>query len=170
MLRSDGARLHSIDWQNRTPVRVVLQRVSRAELRVDGEVVSRVDRGVVVLVGVETGDTSADVSLAVDKIAALRIFPDDEDRMNVSLQQAGGQVMVVSQFTLLGDVRKGRRPSFTAAAPPEEAAPLIDQMVEEFRSTGVDTVTGVFGAKMEVDLVNDGPVTLVFDVRNARLG
>jgi D-aminoacyl-tRNA deacylase len=151
-------------------VRVVLQRVSRAELRVGGELVSRIGHGVVLLVGVETGDTSSDVAIAVDKISGLRVFPDATDKMNLSLQQVGGQVMVVSQFTLVGDVKRGRRPSFTAAAPPEEAATLIDQMVDGFRSAGLDTVTGVFGAKMEVDSVNDGPVTLLFDFRNARLG
>lgn len=131
---------------------------------------SRIGPGVVLLVGVETGDTAADVTVAVDKIVGLRVFPDADDKMNLSLRQVDGQVMVVSQFTLLGDVRKGRRPSFTAAAVPDEAAPLIDQMVERFRSEGVVTVAGVFGAKMEVDMVNDGPVTFVFDVRTARLG
>lgn len=146
-----------------------MQRVSRAELRVGGEVISRIGSGIVLLVGVETGDTAADAALVVDKISGLRVFPDSNDKMNLSVRQIGGQVMVVSQFTLLGDIRRGRRPSFTSAAAPEEAAPLIDQMIQGFRSAGVDTVAGVFGAKMEVDLVNDGPVTLVFGVRSARL-
>jgi D-aminoacyl-tRNA deacylase len=147
-----------------------MQRVSRAEVRVSGEVVDRIGPGIVLLVGMQVGDTSADVTVAVDKIVGMRVFPDEAGKMNLSLEEAGGQVMVVSQFTLLGDLRRGRRPSFTNAAPADEASLLIDLMIEAFRSAGVGTATGVFGANMEVDLVNDGPVTLVFDVRNATLG
>lgn len=144
--------------------------MSRAEVRVEDVVVGAIGRGLLLLVGVEQGDTAADVTVAVDKIVGLRIFPDPADKMNLSVGETGGQILVVSQFTLVGDVKRGRRPSFTAAAPAEEAALLIDQMISEFNSAGVFTASGVFGAKMEVDLVNDGPVTLVFDVRNAILG
>lgn len=126
--------------------------------------------GYLLLVGVEHGDTSADVRTVVDKVSGLRVFPDEAGRMNLSIGEVEGSVVVVSQFTLVGDMRRGRRPSFTDAAPPEVAAPLIDEMVAAFRQIGIDTGAGVFGAQMEVDLVNDGPVTLVFSVRNAMLG
>lgn len=147
-----------------------MQRVSRAEVRVDEVAVAEIGTGLVLLVGVERGDTGADVATTVDKVVGLRVFQDAAGKMNLSVGEVGGQVLVVSQFTLLGDMRRGRRPSFTDAAPPEDAAPLIDQMVAAFREAGVVTGTGVFGAKMEVDMVNDGPVTLVFDVRSATLG
>lgn len=137
---------------------------------VDGQVVSSIAGGLVLLVGIEIEDTSEDVRVVVDKIAGLRVFSDDVGKMNLSIGDAGGEVMVVSQFTLLGDLRKGRRPSFSRAAPPDLAEPLISEMVDEFRQIGIATEAGVFGAVMEVDLVNDGPVTLVFSVRNARLG
>ena len=144
--------------------------MSRAEVRVDDVVVGAIDRGLVLLVGVQQGDTDADVAVAVDKIVGLRIFQDDAGKMNLSVGETGGQILVVSQFTLLGDIKRGRRPSFTAAAPADEAVLMIDQMISAFRSAGVTTASGQFGAKMEVDMVNDGPVTLVFDVRNATLG
>lgn len=147
-----------------------MQRVSRAEVRVGEVVVGAIGSGLLLLVGVEQGDTTADVELAVHKVVGLRVFEDEAGKMNLSVGEMGGQILVVSQFTLLGDVRRGRRPSFTAAAPADEAAVRIDQMIAEFRSAGVETASGVFGAKMEVELVNDGPVTLVLDVRNATLG
>lgn len=151
-------------------MRVVLQRVSQAEVRVGRDVVSRIGRGFVLAVGIEPDDTSQDIRVAADKIAGLRVFPDEDAKLNRSIRDVGGEIIVVSQFTLLGDVRKGRRPSFTGAAPPDIAAPLVEEMVETFRQIGITTGSGVFGAHMEVDLVNDGPVTLVFSVRNARLG
>lgn len=151
-------------------MRVVLQRVSQAQVRVDAAVVSEIGPGFVLLVGIEPGDTSEDVRVAVDKIAGLRVFSDEEGKMNLSIGDVDGSIIVVSQFTLAGDVRKGRRPSFTGAAPPDVAAPLLDEMVEAFRQIGIATGSGMFGEHMEVDLVNDGPVTLVFSVRNARLG
>jgi D-tyrosyl-tRNA(Tyr) deacylase len=146
-----------------------MQRVSRAEVRVDDVVVGAIGTGLVLLVGVEHGDTSADVAVVVDKVVGLRVFEDTSGKMNLSVEETGGQILVVSQFTLLGDLRRGRRPSFTAAAPAQEAAALIDEMIAGFASAGVGIASGVFGAKMEVDLVNHGPVTLVFDVRNATL-
>lgn len=125
--------------------------------------------GLVLLVGVEPGDTSQDVGLVVDRVANLRVFSDEVGKMNLSIGEVGGEIIVVSQFTLLGEIRKGRRPSFTGAAESDLAAPLIDEMVDGFRQIGIPTGSGVFGAVMEVELVNDGPVTLVFSVRHARL-
>lgn len=151
-------------------VRVVLQRVGRASVTVDSEVVASIGRGFLLLVGIEVGDSADDVAVAVDKIVGLRVFPDEVGKMNLSIGDVSGEILVVSQFTLLGDLRRGRRPSFTAAAGPEIAARLIDQMVEAFSTIGVPTASGMFGASMTVDLVNEGPVTLMFSVRNARLG
>lgn len=139
-------------------------------MTVGGQVVSSIAGGLVLLVGIEPGDTSEDVKVAVDKIVGMRVFSDDIGKMNLSIGDVGGEIIVVSQFTLLGDVRKGRRPSFVGAASPEVAEPLIEEMVDEFRRIGIVTGSGVFGAAMELDLINDGPVTLVFSVRNARLG
>lgn len=129
--------------------------------------VAIIGRGLCLLVGIAEGDDAADVEACVDKIAGLRIFADETGKMNLSVVEMGGELLVVSQFTLLGDVRKGRRPSFTRAAPPVFAEPLIDRMVTSFRARGISTSQGVFGAKMEVELVNDGPVTLILDVGNA---
>lgn len=136
-----------------------------ASVTVDETVVGSIGDGLCLLVGVADGDDLADVAAAVDKIVGLRIFADEVGRMNRSLLDVGGAALVVSQFTLLGDVRRGRRPSFTGSARPELAEPLIDRMVEMFRERGVETASGVFGAKMSVRIENDGPVTLVIDVR-----
>ncbi|HEX6947002.1 MAG TPA: D-aminoacyl-tRNA deacylase [Acidimicrobiia bacterium] len=144
-------------------MRVVLQRVSRSSVRVDGEVVGQIERGLLLLAGVATGDTTDTVRAAAEKVAGLRIFSDDEGKMNRSVRDVGGSALVVSQFTLLGDARRGRRPSFTDAAAPEIAEPLIELFARELEGQGVPTATGVFGARMEVELVNDGPVTLVLD-------
>lgn len=151
------------------PVRVVVQRVSRASVAVDGQVVSSVGRGLCLLVGVEPDDGRPEVEALVDKIVGLRIFGDEAGKMNLSIGDVGGGVLVVSQFTLLGDVRKGRRPSFTGAASPEHAEPLIDSMAASFADTGIETRTGVFGAAMSVELVNDGPVTLVLEVSDGKV-
>ena len=148
---------------------MVLQRVRRASVTVDDVQVSAIGPGFLLLVGVEHDDSPADVSVAVDKIAGLRVFPDDAGKMNLSIGQVSGEILVVSQFTLLGDVKRGRRPSFTDAADPAVAAPLVARMVEEFSAIGIPTSSGVFGAAMAVDLVNEGPVTLVFSVQNAKL-
>lgn len=144
-------------------MRVVLQRVSRSSVRVDGELVGQIERGLLLLAGVATGDTADTVRAAAEKVAGLRIFSDDQGKMNRSVRDVGGSALVVSQFTLLGDARRGRRPSFTDAAAPEIAEPLIELFARELKGQGVPTATGVFGARMEVELVNDGPVTLVLD-------
>lgn len=130
---------------------------------VDGASVSEIGQGLCLLVGVEEGDDSATVDSAVSKISGLRVFSDAAGKMNLSVKDVGGELLVVSQFTLLGDTRRGRRPSFTAAASPELASPLIDRMASGFQSEGIPTSQGVFGAKMEVELVNDGPVTLLLE-------
>jgi len=145
-------------------VRVVLQRVSRAEVRIDGRVVGRIDSGLVLLVGFRSGDGRAQLDWMADKVLGLRVFRDDDDKMNRSLEEVGGDLLVVSQFTLYGDVAKGRRPSFIDAAPPDVATGLYDDFVATLRAkTSRKVETGEFGAMMEVDLVNDGPVTLVID-------
>jgi D-tyrosyl-tRNA(Tyr) deacylase len=145
-------------------VRAVVQRVSRAAVRVDGETVGTCGAGVLVLLGVGHDDTAETARRLAAKVARLRIFPDESGRFDRSLLDVRGEALVVSQFTLLADTRKGTRPSFTGAAPPEEAEPLVTAFVEAVRSEGVRVDTGVFGARMEVSLVNDGPVTIILDV------
>jgi D-tyrosyl-tRNA(Tyr) deacylase len=147
----------------------VVQRVTRAAVRVDGETVGEIGRGLLVLVGAAAGDGPADAAALAEKLAGLRIFPDAEGLMNRSVVEAGGAVLVVSQFTLYGDVRRGRRPSFTAAAPPEAAEPLVGLVAEGLQRAGVPCATGRFRAHMEVELLNDGPVTLVLDVAGGRV-
>lgn len=141
-------------------MRTLIQRVSRAEVRVDGRVTGRIDRGVLVLVGFTHGDGDAELEWMADKIIGLRIFGDAEQKMNLSLTDVGGGALVVSQFTLYGNAEKGRRPSFIDAARPEHAIPLYEKFVAMFRSRGISTETGEFGAMMDVELVNDGPVTI----------
>lgn len=145
-------------------MRIVLQRVSTASVHVSGDIIANIGRGLVLLVGIAPDDSLQDVEAAITKVATLRIFPDEEERMNRSVEDVGGEILVVSQFTLHGDVRRGRRPSFSGAAPPELAEPLIDRMVEAFRVRGLETSQGEFGARMDVGLVNDGPVTFVLDI------
>ena len=146
-------------------MRLVVQRVTRASVTVDGEVTGRIGRGYMVLVGAEVGDTEADARLCADKLAGLRVFVDDEDKMNRSVLDVGGEILLVSQFTLLGDARHGRRPSFIAAARPEEAEPLLVKMQRMLEEKGLHVETGRFRAHMEVELVNDGPVTILIDSR-----
>lgn len=141
----------------------VIQRVKRAGVHVAGECISEIDNGLLVLLGIVRGDTEKQVTTLVDKIIHLRIFEDDNDKMNRSLLDAGGELLVVSQFTLAADCRKGRRPSFTRAAPPEPAKALYRQFTTLCRDAGIPTRTGRFQARMSVDLVNDGPVTLILD-------
>ncbi|MCB1245818.1 MAG: D-tyrosyl-tRNA(Tyr) deacylase [Acidimicrobiia bacterium] len=150
-------------------MRIVLQRVRRASVTVDDAIVSAIGPGLLLLVGITVDDTEDDVSAAVSKIAGLRIFPDEEGLMNRSVTETAGEVLVVSQFTLYGDATRGRRPSFTDAARPEVARPLIDATVDGFRDLGLTTQSGVFGASMQVDLINDGPVTLVIDVKQGKV-
>ena len=150
-------------------MRAVIQRVARASVTVAGDQVGAIGTGLLVLVGVATGDGPYDADALADKLVHLRMFPDDDGRMNRSVADAGGAVLLVSQFTLHGDVRKGRRPSFTAAAPPEHAEPLITRVGERIAAAGVRCESGVFGAHMDVDLRNDGPVTLIVDVRDGKV-
>ena len=144
-------------------MRAVLQRVRSARILVDGEVVGAIGRGVLVYVGVAEGDTTAEAEWLADKIAVLRIFASEERPIDRSLLDVGGAALVVSQFTLLADTRRGRRPSFTGAAPPEAAEPLVDAVVEALRASGVEVATGRFRAMMQVESTNDGPVTIVLD-------
>jgi D-tyrosyl-tRNA(Tyr) deacylase len=146
-------------------MRAVAQRVSRAKVTVAGEVTGEIGLGLMILLGVADDDTAADAANLADKLTGLRIFPDDEGKMNRSLQEAGGSMLVVSQFTLLGDCRKGRRPSFIKAARPEMAVSLYNIFVAEVRGRGVTVATGRFQEHMDVELVNDGPVTLLVDTR-----
>ncbi len=144
-------------------MRAVVQRVSRAEVRVEGRTVGAVGRGLLVLLGVATGDGEAEAKLLADKVAQLRIFEDEGGKMNLSVAEVGGAVLVVSQFTLLGDARKGNRPGFSAAAPPQEANALYQRFCALLRDRGLTVATGVFRAMMEVELVNEGPVTILLD-------
>lgn len=148
-------------------MRAVVQRVTEARVEVAGEVVGAIGPGVLVLLGVAQGDTAADAVYLAEKTAGLRIFEDAAGKMNLALQEVGGAVLAVSQFTLLGDCRKGRRPGFTDAAPPELADPLYSDYVAALRNQGLTVATGVFRAEMKVHLVNDGPVTLLLDSRKA---
>lgn len=144
-------------------MRAVIQRVSKASVTVDGAVVGQIGRGLLVLLGVGAGDAAADARQLAEKIANLRIFADDEGRFNRSALDIGGAALVVSQFTLYADTRRGRRPSFSGAALPEVAAPLVEGFVAALRERGLPVETGVFGAHMDVDLRNDGPVTIILD-------
>jgi D-tyrosyl-tRNA(Tyr) deacylase len=144
-------------------MRAVLQRVSRASVTVGGEVVGQIGRGLLVLLGVEQGDTEADARQLADKTIQLRIFDDAEGKMNLSLIDVQGALLVVSQFTLLGDCRKGRRPSFVDAAPPEIAEKLYETFAQAVGAQGVPVATGKFRAMMQVELVNEGPVTMLLD-------
>ncbi len=150
-------------------MRAVVQRVAEASVTVGGTVVGAIGPGLLVLVGAAPGDGAAEAHALADKLVGLRIFPDDDGRMNRSVADTGGEVLVVSQFTLLADVRKGRRPSFTGAAAPELAEPLVEAVAARLAAAGVRCATGRFGAMMQVHLVNDGPVTLVIDVADARV-
>ena len=144
-------------------MRAVVQRVSSARVEVDGEVTGSIGRGLLVLLGVGQGDTEKQAAWLAEKIAGLRIFEDEAGKMNLSVEEVGGGVLVVSQFTLLADCRKGRRPSFTEAAPPEVADRLYQEFVRRVRECGVRVETGVFQAKMRVHLVNEGPVTVIVE-------
>ena len=150
-------------------MRAVVQRVSRARVTVDAEETGAIGTGLLVLVGAADGDGSADAIALANKVLGLRIFADEEGRMNRDVVEAAGGILVVSQFTLLADARKGRRPSFVGAAAPEVAEPLVAAIVEHMAAAGVPVATGRFGAHMMVELVNDGPVTIVLEMRNGRV-
>jgi D-aminoacyl-tRNA deacylase len=145
------------------PMRIVCQRVSEARVSVRGEIVSEIGPGLVVLLGVQRGDGEADVERLTGKVARLRIYEDDVGKFDRSLLDVGGAALVVSQFTLIADTGKGNRPSFAAAAPPEEAEPLYDRFCEGLAAAGVPVERGIFGARMAVSLVNDGPVTIILE-------
>jgi D-aminoacyl-tRNA deacylase len=144
-------------------MKALLQRVSHASVTVDGAIVGQIGRGFCVLLGVTHNDTQAEAEWLANKIAGLRLFEDEAGKMNLGLSDVGGAVLVVSQFTLYGDARKGRRPSFTDAAPPEIAEPLVDYLADQLRGRGLTVATGVFGAMMQVEIHNDGPVTLMIE-------
>lgn len=144
-------------------MRACVQRVSSARVRVDGEIVGEIGRGFVVLLGVAAGDGPAELRWMVDKVVGLRVFDDGEGKMNLALADVGGELLVVSQFTLLGDCRKGRRPSFIGAAAPEMAEQAYEEFVAATQAAGIRVATGRFRTHMEVELVNDGPVTLLID-------
>ena len=148
-------------------MRAVVQRVASSRVTVDERVTGEVKNGLLVLLGVTHDDTSKDVDYMVDKVTNLRIFEDENDKMNLSLKDIGGEVMAVSQFTLYGDARKGRRPSFSDAARPDVANPLYEEFVEKLRAQGITVGTGVFGAHMMVELTNDGPVTILLESKKA---
>ena len=146
-------------------MRCVVQRVSRASVTVEGKITGQVEKGYMVLVGVEQGDAEQDVRYCADKVAGLRVFEDENGKMNRSVKDVGGAVLAVSQFTLLGDARHGRRPSFSNAARPEEANALYEAFCQALRAENIRVETGVFQTDMQVELVNDGPVTIMLDSR-----
>ncbi len=148
-------------------MRAVLQRVSRASVEVEGSIVGQIGRGWLVLLGVAREDDESDAAWIVDKVVGLRAFEDEVGKMNKSARDVGAGILVVSQFTLLGDCRGGRRPSFTAAAPPDQAQALYDRACVLFAATGLETAAGVFRAEMKVELLNDGPVTFVLDSKRS---
>ena len=144
-------------------MRAVIQRVTRASVTVDQEETGRIEAGLLIYLGIGPDDGDHEVDWMTAKLATIRIFPDEQGRFDRSLEDTGGGALVVSQFTLYGDTRRGRRPAFTSAAPPEIAEPLIEQLVESLRARGIEVATGRFGAHMLVDAVNDGPVTILLD-------
>lgn len=146
-------------------MRAVIQRVEKASVSVEGEIRGQIGAGFLALIGVEEGDGDADFKYIADKVPNLRVFEDEQGKMNRSLLDVGGEVLAVSQFTLLGDARGGRRPSFITAARPETADPMYERLVADWRARGIRVETGVFGAHMKVSLVNDGPVTILLDSR-----
>ncbi|GAB6155320.1 D-aminoacyl-tRNA deacylase [Desulfosporosinus burensis] len=144
-------------------MRSVIQRVKRASVTVHGETVGQISGGLLVLLAVGQGDGAEDLTWMVDKLVGLRIFEDEEQKMNRSILEVGGEILVVSQFTLYGDCRRGKRPSFSSAAPPEQAKEMFERSVEAIRSYGLKVETGVFQAEMDVELINAGPVTILLD-------
>jgi len=146
-------------------LRAVVQRVGRASVSVDGKIVGQIESGLLVFVGVGQGDTQQDADYIATKILGMRIFQDDAGKMNLDVTQVGGSVLIVSQFTLFGDVRKGKRPDFTMAALPEDAKSLIEQIIQRINKADIPVQTGIFGAHMVVDIENNGPVTIMLDSR-----
>lgn len=144
-------------------MRAILQRVLNASVKVDGQTIGEIGKGLLVFLGVGEGDTENDLKYIADKCIGLRIFSDEEDKMNLSLTDVGGQMLVISQFTLYGDCRKGRRPSFSASMEPVKAKEMYERFIEYIKEAGIKTEHGEFGADMKVELINDGPVTLMLD-------
>lgn len=144
-------------------MKALLQRVSQASVSVNGRIVGKINRGYVILLGVTHSDTTQITDWVANKVAGLRLFEDEAGKMNLELRDVGGEFLVISQFTLYGDARKGKRPSFTDAARPEQAEPLVDYFIEQLRAQGFTVATGVFGAHMAVEIHNDGPVTLMIE-------
>lgn len=145
-------------------MRLVLQRVTHASVSIAGETIAEIGKGFLILVGIGVGDSKLDLTRVAHKVVELRVFADAAGKMNRSLREIGGEILAVSQFTLYGNIQKGRRPSFTSAAPPQEAEPLFNAFVAALRAEGIPVQTGRFGAKMEVKLINDGPVTILYEV------
>ena len=148
---------------NRREMRAVLQRASRASVKINARLQGKIGRGLVVLLGVRSNDNIRDLQWLVEKIVNLRIFEDQQGKMNNSLADIDGEMLIISQFTLYGDCRKGRRPGFSSAAPPEIAEPMYQRFIEEVKNKRISVATGTFGAAMEVELINDGPVTMLLD-------
>jgi D-aminoacyl-tRNA deacylase len=148
-------------------MRAVVQRVTRASVRVDGGIVGQIEKGLTVLLGVAQDDTEADADYLADKVVGMRVFEDADEKMNLAVTEVGGAILAVSQFTLYGDMRRGRRPSFDSAARPEQARRLYEYFVEKIRAAGIRCENGKFQAMMEVELVNDGPVTILIDSKKA---
>jgi D-tyrosyl-tRNA(Tyr) deacylase len=161
--KNEPSSLPALGCTRVASMRALLQRVRRARVLVEQETVGAIERGLLVLLGVTHADTAEQARWLAEKVATLRIFADENGKMNLDVSEAGGAVLVVSQFTLYGDCRKGRRPSFVDAAPPDVAIPLYEAFIDALKAQGVPTATGRFGAMMQVELVNDGPVTLLVD-------
>jgi len=164
-----GRKINRIKWFTSgdiTIVKAVIQRVTRASVSVAGDVAGRIDEGLVALIGVASEDTVRDIEYITDKITNMRIFSDNDGKFNLSVRDTGGSILLISQFTLLADTRRGRRPSFIGAAGPEQAEKQFNMLVEEVRKTGINVQTGRFQQHMMVELVNDGPVTIIIDSKD----
>ncbi|ADY56397.1 D-tyrosyl-tRNA(Tyr) deacylase [Syntrophobotulus glycolicus DSM 8271] len=146
-------------------MRAVVQRVKKASVRVNHEIISQIGRGVLVLIGIGRNEQEEDIDWMTEKISGLRIFEDEQGKMNLSVMDIGGEILIVSQFTLFGDCRRGKRPSFSEACPPQEAKPIYDRLLKRFEEKGIAVSTGIFQAEMDLDLINWGPVTLLLDSR-----
>ncbi|MCD9619311.1 D-aminoacyl-tRNA deacylase [Chryseobacterium gleum] len=144
-------------------MKIVIQRVSEASVKVEGKIVGEIDKGLMLLVGVDENDEKTDADWLVQKVLNLRIFGDEEDKLNLSVKDISGEILCISQFTLIADYKKGNRPSFIKAAKPDKAVPLFDYFKQEISKSGLKTESGIFGADMKVSLINDGPVTIVMD-------
>ncbi|MDH5036647.1 MULTISPECIES: D-aminoacyl-tRNA deacylase [Chryseobacterium] len=144
-------------------MKIVIQRVSEASVKVDGKIVGEIGKGLMLLVGIDENDEKPDADWLVQKVLNLRIFGDEDDKLNLSVKDISGEILCISQFTLIADYKKGNRPSFIKAAKPDKAVPLFDYFKEEITKSGLKTESGVFGADMKVSLINDGPVTIVMD-------